>query len=173
MLLDGPGHFLADVRAHKLGAPIAVIGADEAAIGDVVQQAGDDDLLVVAAIERQLGALQEVVVGDLAEAVAEEIEQGRLVRHLFEPGRVAHHEHRVRVHLRQHFALQCAVIGGHGDGRRQRHAALAGLRIGVVVVSHVQSCRSMRGHRDHGKLRPRLLEKTGWQIIPRAPRSSV
>jgi len=41
---NGPANFLVDVRLNQLRAPVAVVGADEA--GDVVQQAGGDDLLV-------------------------------------------------------------------------------------------------------------------------------
>src|SRR5260221_3814600 len=43
---DRPADFLVDIGLDHLGAPVAMIGADEADHPDVVQQAGEDDLLV-------------------------------------------------------------------------------------------------------------------------------
>ncbi len=45
MLLDGPGDFLIDIRGDQLRAPVAVVGRQQPGDGDVVQQAGHDDLL--------------------------------------------------------------------------------------------------------------------------------
>jgi hypothetical protein len=59
------------------------------------------DLLVVAVVQRPLGAGQEVGEGDVAEAQAKEVEQGRLGRHPRQGRIVAHHEHMPRPHLGQ------------------------------------------------------------------------
>ena len=55
---------------------------------DVVQQAGEDDLLRQPGLERVGGALQQMVHG--GEAAAEVVEQRRLRRHLRQPRVVAH-----------------------------------------------------------------------------------
>ena len=41
-----PAHFLVDIGLDHLRAPVAVVAADEADDGDVVQQAGEHDLLL-------------------------------------------------------------------------------------------------------------------------------
>ena len=85
---DRPAHLLVDIRLDHLRAPIAMVGADEAAHADVVQQTGEDHLLRQPGLERVGGALQEVIHG--GEAVVEIVEQRRLRRHLRQPRVVAH-----------------------------------------------------------------------------------
>src|SRR6266446_4406910 len=47
-----PAHLVIDIGLDHLRAPIAVVAADEARNADVVQQAGQNDLLAVPALER-------------------------------------------------------------------------------------------------------------------------
>jgi hypothetical protein len=67
-----------------------VVAADEAGDADVVEEARQHDLLLVAGLERQRRALQEMV--HRYESVLEEIDQRRLVRHLRQPRIGAHQE---------------------------------------------------------------------------------
>jgi hypothetical protein len=48
MRANGPAYFLVHIGFDHLGTPIAVIAPDEACHCDIVQQAGQDDLLAVA-----------------------------------------------------------------------------------------------------------------------------
>ena len=53
-------HLLINVWFDHLRAPIAVVAADEADDGDVVQQAGKDNLFRMTTFQRVGGALQQV-----------------------------------------------------------------------------------------------------------------
>ena len=68
-----------------------MIAADEPDHADVVQEAGQDHLLVVAVLERVGGALEQMVLRG-REAILEEVEQSRLLRHLRQ-ARVVAHQH--------------------------------------------------------------------------------
>ena len=57
---DGPAHLGVDIGLQELRAPVAVVGADETGNGDVVQQAGEDDLLALAALLGQPRALHQM-----------------------------------------------------------------------------------------------------------------
>ena len=87
---DRPGDFLVDIGRHHLGAPIAVIGANKADDPDVVDQAGENDLLVHAGPDRVPGALQQMV--RRPEPVFEKVHQGRFLGHLGK-ARVVAHQH--------------------------------------------------------------------------------
>jgi hypothetical protein len=86
---DRPGNFLVDVRLQELRAPIAVIAADEAQYGDVVEKAGGDDRLAHAALQRMGRALQQMIGGSKTQA--EEIGERRFRRHFLQPRILAHH----------------------------------------------------------------------------------
>ena len=89
VVADREAHLGVHVGLHELSGPVAMVGADEAAGGDVVQEAGEDDLLARPVLLREPRALQQV--GGGPEAVAEEIEQGGLVGHARQ-ARVVPHE---------------------------------------------------------------------------------
>ena len=94
-MLHRPGDFLADIGSNQLRTPIAMIGSDHAAIGDVVQQTRQHDLFVLAGLKRLFGAGQQMANGQTAgEAQAKEIEQRRRLRHPGQGGIVAHHNDR-------------------------------------------------------------------------------
>src|ERR1700731_276341 len=58
VILDGPDDFFADVWGHQLRAPIAMIGSQKRTIGNVVQQARNDNFLFLPSIQRSLRTLQ-------------------------------------------------------------------------------------------------------------------
>ena len=91
--------------------------------GDVVQEAGEDRLLVVARVHGVLGGLQEVVVGP--ETVLEEVQQRRLRRHLLQARVVALEGVVLRVARRHHVRLVAGAAGvalAHDEQRRLRDA---------------------------------------------------
>ena len=111
---DRPGDFLVDIGLDQLRAPVAVIAADEADDGDVVQQAGQHHLLRQAGLHRMPRALQQMHGGP--EAQLEEVDQGRLRRHRRQARVVAHQHARVGVGLQQ-----------RGGARRRAEVASARL----------------------------------------------
>src|SRR5690349_17292801 len=58
VIANAPAHFLVDIGLDELRAPVAMIRADEADDADIVQEAGENDLLAVAALSRKVRALQ-------------------------------------------------------------------------------------------------------------------
>ena len=101
-----PAHFFVDIGLDHLRAPVAVIAADEARDADVVKKTCEHDLFAVAALERMCCALQKMV--ERREAVVEEVDQRRLLRHFRQPRIGAHQkilvgigglEHRAVLHL--------------------------------------------------------------------------
>src|SRR5436190_413248 len=88
MVADGEAHLFVDVRLDELGRPVAVVAANEPGGRDVVEQAGEDDLLVYAVLLGEPRALHQVLGG--TEAELEEVEQRRLVRHPRQARIVAH-----------------------------------------------------------------------------------
>ncbi len=135
VMADGPGDFLVHIGRDHLGAPIAVIGADQAAIGDVVQQAGQDHLFLLPPVQRLGRARQQVPGGDALEPISEEVQQGRLGRHARQGGIVAHHHHVVRVELGHELGFRI------GDGRaanadRRGHDHSGAARLGPLRFTH-------------------------------------
>ena len=65
VLLYGPGDFLTDLGCDHLRTPVAVVAAQQRAIGDVVQQAGHHYFFVLTAVQCQLGGLQQVHISDV------------------------------------------------------------------------------------------------------------
>ncbi len=110
MRADRPGHLRLDIGLDQLGAPIAVIGANKSDDADIVQQAGQHDLLVHAGPDRMPGALQQMI--GRAKAVFEEIDQGRPLRHLRQARIVAH----------QH--MSAGVFGHQRRAVREAHIAV-------------------------------------------------
>src|SRR2546426_7110452 len=88
MVADGEAHLFVDVRLDELGRPVAVVAANEPGGRDVVEQAGEDDLLVYAVLLGEPRALHQVLGG--TEAELEEVEQRRLVGHPRQARIVAH-----------------------------------------------------------------------------------
>ena len=102
MMADGPAHLFVHVGLDELRAPVAVVTPDEPADGNVVDQAGQDDLLAGAVLPGQARALHQV--SGRGEAVLEEVEQGRPLGHPGQTWIVPHH-------------VEPAVVGRPGDGR--------------------------------------------------------
>src|SRR5207248_3780775 len=73
VIADRERHLLVDVRLEKLSGPVAVIGADESDVADVVYEAREDDFLAHAVLLREPRALEQVDGG--REAMPEEIEK--------------------------------------------------------------------------------------------------
>ena len=111
-----PDRLLVEIGLDELRAPVAVVAPDEAHDGDVVQQAGEDQLFRKARLPGVMRALQQVHRG--AEAILEEIDQRRRLRHRGQARIVAHHQL------------------GAGPGLEQR--AGGGRRAHVAVGIHVQ-----------------------------------
>ena len=121
-----PAHFLVDIGLDHLRAPIAVVAADEARDADVVQEAGEHDLFAVAALERMRRALQQMI--ERGEAVVEEIDQRRLLRHFRQPRIGAHQKIFVRIGgFERRAALHLHLAVGHAEQHRLGGDALAEL----------------------------------------------
>src|SRR5262245_1441532 len=90
-----PAHLLAHIGLDQLRAPIAVVTADEGGDADVVKEARQHHLLLVAGLERQRRALQQMV--HRHEPVLEEVDERGLVRHLRQPRIGAHEEILARI----------------------------------------------------------------------------
>ena len=89
MIADRPGDFLVDIGFKQLRPPIAVVGPQQAADADVVEQARQHHLFGQAVFLRQRGALQHVV--HRTKALFIKFHQGRLVRHARQPRVMPHH----------------------------------------------------------------------------------
>ena len=116
MIADRPARFLVDVGLDELRRPVAVVAADEAGDPDVVNEAREHELLRQAVLLRQPRALHHVL--SRAEAQLEEIEQGRLVRHLRQTRIVPHHHFLARRPRRRRLsrvAIARGVDGGLDD----------------------------------------------------------
>src|SRR5579863_10761341 len=87
---DSPADFFVDVWFDELGTPVTVVAADEAHDADVVQQAGEDDVLAAALEPCMARTLQKMLAR--AEAQAVKIDELRLVGHLRKPRIVPHQE---------------------------------------------------------------------------------
>src|SRR5437867_7377501 len=131
VIADRPRDLFVHVGLEHLRRPVAVIAADEAGDRDVVQQAGEHELLGDAVLLRQPRALHEVV--GRAEAVLEEVEQRGPLGHPRQARILVHHH-------------QLAVVGP-GD----RHARVAIPR----HVDHRLHDRPVQllGHGPLGRLR--------------------
>ena len=83
MIADRPRHFLVDIGLDKLRAIIAVVGADVADDGDIMQQAGEHQLFRQAVAARERRALQQMAAAALVEqhALLEEVDERRRRRH--------------------------------------------------------------------------------------------
>ena len=92
MISDCPGHLFVDIGLEELRPPIAVIGADESADRDVVEQAGQDHFFRQAIRLCKVGALQQVLLAAEDKAQLDEIHQRRFLGHLGKAWIVAHEQ---------------------------------------------------------------------------------
>ena len=113
MVADREAHLLVDVGLDELRRPVPVIGANESARGDVVQQAREDDLLARAVLLREARTLQHV--GGRAEPILEEVEEGRLVGHARQ-ARVMPHQIKLALVVRRGQGVARVTLPRRVDG---------------------------------------------------------
>jgi hypothetical protein len=106
-----------------------VVRADEAADGDVVEEAGQDDLLAHPVLLGQSSALEHVIGGP--EPILVEVEQRRLLRHARQPG-VVPHEVGLPLVRRPRQGLPRIALSGGVDRRLDDDQAVQLLDGGVI-----------------------------------------
>src|ERR1700722_14553568 len=111
VLANRPTDLLADIRLDQLSAPVAVIRADQRAVGNVVQQTREHDLLIEPEVQSELCALQKMIAGELSESMAKKILQAGFVRHFRQYRIVPHHEYGIRPELRHELELELRFTG--------------------------------------------------------------
>ncbi|MEI9851702.1 MAG: hypothetical protein WDN24_13620 [Sphingomonas sp.] len=160
--VDRPGDLLVDIGLDHRRAPIAVIARDEAGDADVVEQAGQRDLLAVPIVQRQPRALHDML--DIAEAPLEEVDQRRPLGHRRDARIGAHQELLPRRQRVEHVVPRRAriLLARQIDRRADRGAfPPAPGSSGAPAhrrVAKARSCETLQGadsagarHRSYGR----------------------
>src|SRR5215472_1791909 len=137
-----PAHLLFHIGFDELRTPVPVIAGDQPADRNVMEQAGQHDLLGLPGPARQSGALEQVVDRSLGEAVTEEIQETGLLRHFRQPRVVAHHHAAAFAQRFEHLVFAVVV------GLSQRYQSGVDHHPGLAI--HLDVVMSLTRQLGHG-----------------------